>query len=195
MNIFLRAKHWQLFLVIYGLPILIQILAIAGLISVDAPILPYLFWDLVFITILTLSLGVILSWMGSVSLRLQEKLPQGMQMKVGLFKAFLIFPLLCILVFAVINLKILFAPVFCQVGTGFDPMAMGIIFPMQIFAMFCMIPTIWFTAKTIKSVDLQREAKFRDFSREFFLIFFYILGVWLIQPKVNRLSETTEKDA
>ncbi|MFD2245959.1 hypothetical protein [Pontibacter ruber] len=45
-----------------------------------------------------------------------------------------------------------------------------------------------FAAKTMKSVELGREAKFSDYAGEFFLMWFSIIGYWVLQPRLNRLS-------
>ena len=47
----------------------------------------------------------------------------------------------------------------------------------------------YFVIKTIKTVELQKELRFIDFAGEFFLICFYPIGIWFIQPKVNKIIE------
>jgi hypothetical protein len=42
-------------------------------------------------------------------------------------------------------------------------------------------------AKTIKTVELQREVNFSEFIGEFFMIWFYFIGIWILQPKINRM--------
>ena len=54
--------------------------------------------------------------------------------------------------------------------------------------MFCMFYMLYFTSKTIKTVELQREVTFGEFIGEFFALWFYIIGIWFIQPKVNKLA-------
>lgn len=193
MKLFLRAKHWQLFLVTYGLPILIQILGVVGLLSVASQlesggVEPNPFAMVPFFLVILLAMGGIMGWMWSVGVGLQDKLPQGMEMKTGRFKAFMIYPFVYIAFFACMWL-FLFTSMTSGVEPNFNPLWMLAIFPMHLFAMFCMFHNMWFTAKTLKSVELQREAKFADFAGEFFLIWFWVVGVWIIQPKVNLLSE------
>jgi hypothetical protein len=55
--------------------------------------------------------------------------------------------------------------------------------------MFCIFYTLYFVAKTFKTVELQREVKFSDFAGEFFMIWFYPIGIWIIQPKINKMIE------
>jgi len=65
----------------------------------------------------------------------------------------------------------------------------AIIIPLHLFSMFCIFYTLYFVAKTFKTVELQREVKFSDFAGEFFLIWFYPIGIWIIQPKINKFIE------
>jgi hypothetical protein len=41
----------------------------------------------------------------------------------------------------------------------------------------------------VKTIELQREVTFSDFAGEFFLIWFYPVGIWIIQPKVNKFAQ------
>ncbi len=77
---------------------------------------------------------------------------------------------------------------------GFIAGAMAIIVPMHLFSMFCIFYSLYFVAKTFKTVELQRETAFSDFAGEFFLIWFYPIGIWIIQPKINKIVETSNDD-
>ena len=63
----------------------------------------------------------------------------------------------------------------------------AIIVPVHLFAMFCIFYSLYFVAKTFKTVELQRTVTFSDFAGEFFLLWFYPIGIWIIQPKINRM--------
>lgn len=65
----------------------------------------------------------------------------------------------------------------------------AIIVPLHLFSMFCIFYSLYFVAKTFKTVELQREVSFSDFVGEFFLIWFYPIGIWFIQPKINKMIE------
>jgi hypothetical protein len=65
----------------------------------------------------------------------------------------------------------------------------AIIFPLHFFAMFCIFYCLYFVAKTFKTVELQREVTFSDFAGEFFLFWFFPIGVWIVQPKINKMIE------
>ena len=49
-------------------------------------------------------------------------------------------------------------------------------------------------AKTIKTAEQKRKLDFGDFAGEFFLMWFFMIGVWILQPKINRMSEENLND-
>ena len=65
----------------------------------------------------------------------------------------------------------------------------AVIVPLHLFSMFCIFYSLYFVAKTFKTVELQREVNFSDFAGEFFMIWFYPIGIWIVQPKINKMIE------
>jgi hypothetical protein len=51
------------------------------------------------------------------------------------------------------------------------------------------IKLINFSAKAYKQFDTKKELKFEDYSTEFFIILIMIIGIWIIQPKLNEISK------
>ncbi|WP_373551080.1 hypothetical protein [Haliscomenobacter sp.] len=58
------------------------------------------------------------------------------------------------------------------------------------FIFYC----IYHVAKTIKTVELQRKVTFSDFIAEFFLVWFFPIGVWILQPTINKLAAKDDDD-
>lgn len=58
---------------------------------------------------------------------------------------------------------------------------------LSLFVTFCAFYQYWFIAKTIKTAELQRDVKFSEYVGEFFLVWFYPIGVWILQPTINKL--------
>jgi hypothetical protein len=56
-----------------------------------------------------------------------------------------------------------------------------------IFLIFCILYAIYFNAKSLKSVELQRDVTFSDYAADFFLFLFFPIGIWFIQPRINRI--------
>lgn len=43
-----------------------------------------------------------------------------------------------------------------------------------------------------EQIELQRSVKFGDYASEFFMIWFNIIGYWVLQPRINSLLEKKE---
>lgn len=127
-------------------------------------------------------MGVLWLWFWSVATGLQSKVPEGVTMKIKKFKIFFFIPLIYILFFVGIFMTVI-------TGESSIPIIFAVIFPLHIFSMFCIFYTLYFIAKTFKTVELQREVRFSDFAGEFFLIWFYPIGIWILQPKINKMVE------
>ncbi|HZX59866.1 MAG TPA: hypothetical protein VFE54_14115 [Mucilaginibacter sp.] len=198
MNLFLRAKHWQIFLITFALPFVLQITLVAttvyNIIQNNDPslILGYIkFLPLVIIVFM----GGIFGWQWSVAIGLQKKIPAGINMKVTQFKIFFFIPVVYMLLFSVFISSMFNADIFH--GGQPDPRIFylfPIIFPLHLFAMFCLFYCIYFVAKTIKTVELQREVTFNDFVAEFFLTWFHFIGIWILQPRINKMAEENTPD-
>ena len=64
-----------------------------------------------------------------------------------------------------------------------------IILPLQLFAFFCLFYGPYFVAKNLVMAERKQEVILPDFARLFFLLLFYPIGVWSIQPRVNKMFQ------
>ncbi|PKP48023.1 MAG: hypothetical protein CVT94_09675 [Bacteroidetes bacterium HGW-Bacteroidetes-11] len=193
---FLKAKHWQLFLLTFGIPLIFQFVVMGSIIAnigTDSNPDPTLMFNYMkfFPIIMFIFMGIFMGWFWSVAIGLQNKVPENVKMKVKKFKFFFFIPMVYLLFIAIsIGLSVnglmdnFSEPSAAQVGSMF-----AIIVPLHLFAMFCIFYSLYFVAKTFKTVELQREVSFSDFAGEFFLIWFYPIGIWIIQPKINKMIE------
>lgn len=200
-NTLLRAKHWQVFSIVYGLPFLIYIFVVYQVLSgfqhfegetgsgfaagVITSSLKYL---IVFGFIAAI---VYWLWYWSIGVGLHSKVPEDVELPNTTFKVFLFIPavyILVVMLFMLVMMNQLFStsPV---VEPPFNPGLFAFILPVHFFSIFCVFYCIYFVAKTIKTVELQREVKFSDFVAEFFLVWFFPIGIWILQPTINRLVE------
>lgn len=198
-NLFLKAKHWQLFLLMFGIPILIQMVSMGSLVSqfsmTKDPDLSFMVnYFRIFPFIMVLFLGTFFGWFWSIAIGLKHKIPQDIKMKTTKFKIFFFIPLVYILLFVTL-LGISMSSIVTGVNSGIQPdfvnigLFISIIFPLHFFSMFCIFYCLYFVAKTIRTIELQRECSFSDFAGEFFLIWFYPIGIWIIQPRINKIAE------
>jgi len=187
---FLQAKHWQLFLLVFGIPFIFQIVLMVILFSSisrgNEPNPEILFSYFKFIPLLMiLFYGVYFGWFYSVGVGLQKKIPDDLKLMINRFKLFLFFPPIYMVLFSFFIFSA-FTSVFNN-GTEPNLNLVGLIIPLHLFTMFCMFYTLYFVAKTIKTAELQRKVSFGDFAGEFFLIWFFPNGVWIVQPKINKI--------
>lgn len=148
---------------------------------------PEVFFDVftVFPIIMLVFTLIFFGWFWSIAIGLQKQIPTDIKMKVTRFKIMFFIPLFYILLFVVF-----FEGILSNWFSNFLPESaafVAILVPLHLFSMFCVFYSMYFVAKTIKTAELQKKVGFGDFAAEFFLLWFYIIGVWFIQPKVNRL--------
>lgn len=138
--------------------------------------------------IISLVVGILYGWMWSVGNGLQNKMPEGVVMKVNKFRMALLYPLFYLLILCLgLAAFFLYGGSIISVVTSAISLILFLIF--HLLAMFCMLYSMYFVAKTIKTVELQRPVTFGDFAGEFFLIWFFFIGVWILQPKVNTFAQ------
>lgn len=206
-NTLLKAKHWQLFLIVFALPFVIYIGWLFSFMGTfindayyyDSNEFPIEMMNSIIYMILLMMIPAIVqyAWFWSMAIGLQKKLPEGMSMRVNLFKAFFIIPIVYGLLYMAFfigfmgNIENLENLDYLEESDFFAPFILGFMFffSISLFIMFCAFYQFWFIAKTIKSAQLQREAVFSEFVGEFFLVWFYFIGVWILQPMVNKLVE------
>lgn len=126
-------------------------------------------------------------WQWALVTGLQIKLPETLRINTLGFKLILLFPLLY---FAGLTLYVfrMMTDIFTN-GTVPD---LGILIPvifLEIPAIFCLFAASFISAKNLKKTELQRPVGFSDFITEFLLILFFPIGVWILQPRVNKLFE------
>ncbi|MBS2101223.1 hypothetical protein [Carboxylicivirga linearis] len=62
-----------------------------------------------------------------------------------------------------------------------------------LYFFYAFLHYISFTAKIIKTIELGRVAKLNDYIGEFFLLVFLPIGIWFLQPRINRIIRPEEK--
>jgi len=192
MDIFLRAKHWQLFLLTFGIPFILQIVFMVNVFShIQQSNNPGNIFEpfKYFIPVMIIFCGTLLGWQWSVATGLQKMIPPGFGMNVTTFKVFLIIPVVYMLcIFSLIGY--VFSGNFLDNLQGSSVfIVFAVIFPLHLFCMFCLFYCIYFVAKTFKTAELQRPVSVSDYLGEFFLIWFFPIGVWIIQPKINQMLD------
>ncbi|MBS1779969.1 MAG: hypothetical protein JST70_11630 [Bacteroidetes bacterium] len=188
MNTFLRLKHWQLFLLGFILPVICQPFALAALTKFHNAALGMG----LFLLMMLLCLIPLFSWFYALGTNLYPKLPEMANMKLKKFKIFWLIPVLYI------------GTIMIFIGTKFvlgiealniPGAVVLIVVLLHLFSMFCIFYCLYFVAKSLKAVELERPVSFSDYAGEFFLIWFFPIGVWFIQPRINSIFSDRAPEA
>ena len=156
----LSAKHWQIF-------ILLLVGLIIGSLKIEN--------DATLTSILTI-VGIIIYAIYPLALGhfLQEYLPKKVELNHNLF---LINVFLWITVYSIVTI------ISDGEGMTFDGLLALPIF----YVFFAIIHSFTFPARTLKTVEIGRKAGFGEYVGEFFLILFLPLGIWFLQPRINKI--------
>ena len=209
---FLKAKHWQLFVLMFPIPFVLQRIGMAHFfdffqtfetMEMSGDISPSMmiesmadFAGMMMIAAALVSIFMF-GWLWSVGVGLQDKIPQDLKMKTGLFKGALILPMVYFAgLFGVVSFVFLNAE--SLVNMDFSEELFFRIFPtvlsLHLLSIAAIIYVLVFAAKTIKIAELQRKIKSDEFIGEFFMICIFIICVWFLQPKINEIYEYEAED-
>ena len=191
MNIFLRAKHWQLFVFNFALPFFLYLILVAVMISQVAGHRhpdPWFFFRFIpgFLIVGVISAFVQYAWTWAAAINLMEKVPEELRPDKTFFMVSFFIPIVYFFLFGIVML-------FMFRIAEFSPWILLPIFPIHIFVIFCSFYCMYFTAKVIKTAEEKRVVPFIDHVLEIVLIWFYPIGIWFLQPRINKLVEEEEK--
>ncbi|AEA44494.1 hypothetical protein [Fluviicola taffensis] len=197
-SIFLRAKHWQLFIPLVAIPFVLFIALFITLIVATVNNPPKdpseISWILIFFPIIGMLSGLVqFGWFWNVLTKISTLIPSGIvKLPMNRIKAFTIIPAIYMCVILPLFISMSFKnSINPNPGEVAGLVLFGIIvFFLHMFSMFCIMHTLFFVAKTIKIAEHQKNLPFWKFIGEFFLIWFFPVGVWFIQPRINKLIDS-----
>ena len=172
MKLILTLRHWQIFLLLLAYEF-----GLVGLLILTKIELPGIIETLIFgyipVTVYPLVLG----------LGFNRYVPTSDLKREKNFKAFIIFGCIwTVIFFAMEVLKlILFSG---DNVTDFQLLSVLI----ATITLFVLFKFIQFPSRTIKSIELKREAGFWEYIADSFTILCWPLGIWWIQPRINKIS-------
>lgn len=175
-SLFLRAKHWQIFLLLFGLMFISQVAVFMNpTLLADRPLAEIGRADLLVGLPMVLAMICLIIWLWSMGSFLSSVVPPSLKLRTRFFCFALIYavvyiPLFIFLIF-VNNQRPMFA----------------LIVPLHLFAMFCMFYSLYFVSKSLALAETGKPASFYDYAGPFFLIWFFPIGIWIIQPRINRI--------
>ncbi|MEI6310940.1 MAG: hypothetical protein WCP57_01645 [Bacteroidota bacterium] len=198
----LKAKHWQIFLLSFGILFILEIFFMAFMFSQIMshhemnPEIPLYFIFIAMPLFSLVTISTLFAWFWSVVIGLQSKIPSEFQMPITRIKIFIILPftyIFIIMMLVIFLMNILMSSPNANADIDHWILkSMFIIIPMHLISMASMLHTLYYVAKTIKTVELQRKVSFSDFAGEFFLVWFFPIGIWILQPRINRWAAEIE---
>jgi hypothetical protein len=164
---FLRAKHWHIFVLLFAIP---QVASFAAIVTMQ---------NMLFIVVVTAAFGVcLLAWCWSLGSFLSSGIKAQFRMKPGFFRFAVLYPLL-------------YVPVFLWwVAFSSANGAAVVIVPLHLLGMACMVYVLYFVSRNLVMAETGKPASFSDYIGTLILFWFFPVGVWFVQPRVNRLYRT-----
>lgn len=212
----LKTKHWVLFIFTFLIPQFISMLVMGiwmmsffNTIDIESNTPPdmssMVSMMYIIIPIATLPMLILYLWMYGIGTRLQDKIPSHLRSSTQFFKIAMIVLVVSTLGYLILNLSFMHSVfdmvalenienfdedtfMFSLIGNISVMMLLGLI--MFGFSIYIYV----FTARTFKTCELQQKVTFGDYVGEFFLLMFWFIGIWIIQPKVNRFMEEDWND-
>jgi len=181
METFLKAKNWQIFLIIVGIPILIEILDSFIVLSGSGEAFTF---RAVLRFILIIPFITFYFWIYSVGYLLNERITNSLNTKTGYFalsvwtSAFSLF-FLFIFVFFIWDDWEQFI-----IENNLTYIVFGI---MVFLALATLLLALSYVAKTLVRAERNADVKSADFYSEFVMLLFFPIGIWLIQPRINEI--------
>jgi hypothetical protein len=192
MDILLKAKPWQLFLIIFLIPAVYQMVMSFRIMSdvltsAEAGPSPLGVYLKTIPLVMIPFIGVLFAWIWTISIRLQNRLPENVIMKTEKFKvAFMVWIFYFIFFILFINAK---SNLLDETVVPIDSSLLWLFIPFQVLFLYFILYCFYFAAKTLKSVELQRPVKSGECIGDMLGFCIYPIGIWFIQPRVNKIAD------
>lgn len=200
-NLFLKARHWQLFIVMCGIPFIAMIFitmsmlaAMIGNLPKEPPQDPSFVFEAMkpalvpMIVIAGINTALLYSWYWSIVFGLRKFIPAELHKPATWFKICLLVPLICMGAAGWIMTGLVSAVMADPVAglNSFGPFFV-LIFPLNFLNIAATFYVMYFVASTIRTAELKRELQFGEWVVDLLCIWFFIVGVWILQPKINKI--------
>lgn len=70
---------------------------------------------------------------------------------------------------------------------NFEEMNKLISIPAGIIAFISILNVVLISSKSLKQTEKHKELTFSNYAKEFFLILYLVIGIWILQPKLNEI--------
>jgi len=175
MEILLRAKHWQIFLLSFGLfPLIFIFITLTDIFTLFDDTMANSDLDLRMILLVqTLCLVFANFWIYAIGTRLHKK---------HYYNSFMLLIFRLAIYFSTFfhATRFLSFPAVPYFDNSINMVGLVLTLAGGIYCNY-------FAARLLNSVEQERDVTFQDFSGDFFAFIFYPIGVWWLQPRINRI--------
>lgn len=134
-----------------------------------------------FIVLGLISAIVQYGWTWAAGNILNDRLPEELKLNTVFFKVCFFYPIVYFLLIIILVLTVIYP------GMEFSPFIFLGLAPFHLFAIFCSFYCYYFVARVIKTNELDRPATASDYIGEIVMIWFFFIGIWFLQPKINKM--------
>lgn len=173
MRFFLKMKHWQLFLLLAVLPLVAETAYdnLLGPVESSWPVRLIINAVIAFLAI---------AYLWTLGDNLYGRLPvKSPNLSPGWFKAGLVYAFF----------ELIYLSTFAAFFIIEKPASPFYLVPVHVLAMVAIFYAIYFIAKSLAGVEKREEANINDWAGYFFMLWFYPIGIWFFQPRINKLFE------
>jgi hypothetical protein len=173
-NFFLRAKHWQVFLLIFGLYCAGEVPTFF-ILPIAAPEEALVKAALPFVIVARLGLCAYLAWLWSAGMFLNSIVPPASRFKTAFFHVTIVYPAF-------------YAIAYIALIRSFNPPPQEVIIALKLFSLFCTLHNLYFVSNRLVVAETRNwTASFSQYIGPFWLMWLFPFGVWDIQPRINAL--------
>ncbi len=173
-RLFVRAKHWQIFL-LFVVAFAVGEFPVIGNLTTVVPSQQSCGMVPLLTEIATaLASWCFLLWLWSLGSFLTSLVPPALKLK----KRFFLFTILGTAIDALLSVARF---------RSIDRNLFIVTIPLRLFGVFCMCSNLYFVAEGLAIAETGESVSFLDCFGPFLLLFFASMGVWFMQPRINRL--------
>jgi hypothetical protein len=158
-SFFLRAKHWQLFILLAVIPMIAEMAIVVSLPMTVRSWREFTRMDLLFVGATLLYMLCFLVWFWSMGSFLNSIVKPELRLKTTFLHFALIYPAI-------------YMPFFLAVFFDAKPELFMVVLPLHFFAMFCIFYLLRFASKTLALAETGKPVSFYDYAGPFFLMWF-----------------------
>ena len=136
-------------------------------------------WFLVFPEIIFM-----MAWIWGISLRIENNIPSRSSLNILIFKIAFFIPIINILA----DLTYTWYNFFIRKILSASLVSVMLLY-FHALSILCVLFVMGYAAKILKSAQLNKEVSFLDYASEFILIILSPIGIWVLQPRLNRIAK------